>query len=84
MAQEVDLIKSVANTIDNVVEKVVGGRPVSRVLGILEAVAPANVVRRLGLPAPGDLVDRAAAEVETALKTGTLPRPPSPREIFGR
>lgn len=75
---QVNLVKSVAKTVDDLVDAVLGGRPATRLLGILEGIAPANVVRKLGAPAPGDVVDQAVAQVEHAVKSGTPPVPPAP------
>jgi len=88
LEERVNIIKSVAETIDDMFDSIIGGRPVSRILGIAESIAPANVARRLGIPAPGELVDRVFAELEGAARSGRLPTPPSPEElrrrIFGR
>ena len=82
--ERVNLIKSLADTVDDIWDAVIGGRPLTRLIDIVESIGPAKVIRKLGLPAPGDLPDRVAQEVETAVKTGTLPRPPTPEELFKR
>ncbi len=77
-----NIIKSVAKTLDDVWDAVIGGRPFERLIDTVESIGPAKVVRKLGLPAPGDLPDKVAAEIETAVKTGTFPRPPLPEELI--
>jgi len=71
---EVNLIKSLARTVDDIVDNLVGGRPASKIVDLLEDVAPANLVRRAGLPAPGDLVENAAQQAERL--ANRLPRLP--------
>ena len=79
----INFVKSTAKTIDDLVDAVIGGRPVTRLLGVLEGIAPANVVRKLGAPAPGDVVDQAVAQVEYAVKAGRPPVPPTPAVMPG-
>ena len=81
MAERINILKSVAETIDDVIDSVVGGRPLTRLINILEAIGPARVVRRLGLPAPGDIPDRIAREAEEAARAGS---PPSIEELIRR
>jgi len=79
--EKVNILKSIADTIDDIWDSVIGGRPVSRIIGIIESIGPAKISRKLGLPAPGDLPDKVAQDLETAVKTGTIPKPPSPEEL---
>ena len=79
--EKVNILKSIADTIDDIWDSIIGGRPVSRLIEIAENIAPAKVARKLGLPAPGDLPDKVAQDLESAVKTGTIPKPPSPEEI---
>lgn len=73
--RSVDLVRSIARTLDDIWDSVIGGRPLERVLDIVQSLAPANVARKLGLPAPGDFPDKVAQELENALKTGRIPSP---------
>lgn len=62
-------VEVVAETIDDVADAVIGGRPASRILRALVHIAPAPTFERLtGLPAPGKVIDtildRIADEVE--------------------
>lgn len=82
MAERINVVKSVAETVDDVIDSVVGGRPLTRLISILEAIGPAKVARKLGLPAPGDLPDKIVQEIETAVKTGTPPKLPTPEEVL--
>ena len=82
--ERVNIVWSVAETVDDIVDAVVGGRPLTRLLSIIQDIGPAKVVRRLGLPAPGDIVDRAVSEIESAVRTGTIRTPPSPEELRRR
>lgn len=82
--EKVNILKSIADTIDDIWDAIIGGRPVSRAIEILENIAPAKVARKLGLPAPGDLPDKVASDIEAAVKAGRLPMPPSPEEIRRR
>jgi len=80
-AEKVNIVKSVGETIDDLIDAIIGGRPITRLLNILENIGPAKVIRKLGLPAPGDLPDKIAQEIEASVKAGTLPRPPAPWEL---
>ena len=81
MSERVNLVESLAKTVDDLFDAVIGGRPVERLLDIAKSIAPANVARKIVGAAPGDLVDRAVAEVEMSIKSGTPPRPPRLEEL---
>lgn len=64
-----DVIKLIANTVDDVAEGIIGGRPASRILKALAHISPAATFERItGLPAPGKvidaLLDKAVNEIE--------------------
>ena len=76
MGRGVNLVRSIAVTIDDLVDAIVGGRPATRVLDALETIAPANVVRRFGVKPPGDLVDEAVVKaIASARAAGGGPKP---------
>lgn len=60
--------------VDDVLEKV--GMPKTRPL--FNALSPENILgKKLGLTAPGDLLERIVGDVDTKLPSGGgLPRPP--------
>lgn len=60
--------------IDDVLEKI--GMPKTR--PVLNAVSPENILgRKLGIPAPGELLEKMLNDVDTKLPSGGgLPKPP--------
>jgi hypothetical protein len=62
-------VEIVAETIDDIAEGIVGGRPASRILKALTHLSPAAMWKRItGLPAPGEvadaLFDKVTEEIE--------------------
>lgn len=54
----VNVAYSVAETIDDFTDSVIGIRPVGHVLEVAREIAPANVIRRVtGLPKPSEVVE---------------------------
>lgn len=60
--------------VDDVLEKV--GLPKTR--PILNAVSPENILgKKLGIPAPGDLLEKMLSDVDSKVPSGAgLPKPP--------
>ena len=82
---EVNIIKSVAKTVDDFLENIGLGRPLERLIGFVDATAPARVAKKVGLPpAPGEVADQAAKELIRSVETMTPPRPPRIEEVFKR
>lgn len=67
--QAPDLIEILANTVDDVSEALIGGRPAERLLKILAHISPAATWERVtGLPAPGEVLDRALDKLTTKIE----------------
>jgi len=54
----VNIVYSVAETVDELLDGIVGARPVGHALEVARNLAPANVIRRVtGLPKPSEIVE---------------------------
>lgn len=59
--------------VDDILEKI--GLPKTRPL--LNAISPENVVgRKLGIPPPGEVLEKMLEDIDTKLPSGRLPKPP--------
>lgn len=66
----VNVIFSAAETIDDVLDSVVGARPVTHALEIGRNIAPANVIRRVtGIPKPSEVVEEMLDKIDETIGT---------------
>ena len=73
---EVNLVRSIAKTVDDALDRLGLGKPVTALLDFLYDISPKSVLtEKLGIPAPGDVVEQVRQQIRSAFKTGTLPRP---------
>ena len=64
----VNLGYSVAETLDDVTDSVLGIRPFGTTLRLARALAPANVIKKLtNLPKPSEIVDKVLREIESKI-----------------
>lgn len=76
-----NLIEVVVNTVDDVLDDLVGMRPVEAVVTGVRTIAPANVLNNVtGVPKPSEKVTELVANMEGNLRSakGRLPNLPKP------
>jgi len=80
--QVVNYIASWAKTVDDFLDNIGLGRPVTKIVDFFEVTAPAELAKKAGLPpAPGEVIDSAVAEFLRDIETGEfLKRIPKPFE----
>jgi len=73
---EVNIVRSIAKTVDDALERLGLGKPVTALLDLLYDISPKSILtEKLGIPAPGDLAEQAKQQIRTAFRAGTLPKP---------
>lgn len=62
-------VEIVAETIDDIAEGIIGGRPAERILRLVTHIAPAPVFERItGLPAPGKVIDSVLDKIADSVE----------------
>jgi len=74
MSEGVNLVKSLAKTIDDALEGIGLGRPLEKVIEFFEATAPSKLARKVGLPpAPGEVIDSVAGSAIKGIEESKVP-----------
>ncbi len=81
----VNLVYSVAETVDELLDDIVGIRPVEHTLEVAENIAPANIIRRFtGIPKPSEVVEDVLDRIDEEEIGWRGPRFPSLPRFAGR
>lgn len=63
----------IISTVDDILKKI--GLPQSK--PVADAIAPATVLTKIGIKPPGEMIEKAFADIESKLPSGGgLPKPP--------
>jgi len=73
---KVNLVRSIAKTIDDFIDNIGLGRPFEKVIDFFEATAPSRLAKKAGLPpAPGEVVDQLVGSALYEIHRAKLPEP---------
>lgn len=74
MSERVNLVKSLAKTIDDFLDNIGLGRPLEKVIEFFEATAPSKLAKKAGLPpAPGEVADSAVGSAVKGIEESKVP-----------
>ncbi|MCL7388725.1 MAG: hypothetical protein LZ173_02145 [Thaumarchaeota archaeon] len=74
MSEGVNLVKSLAKTIDDFLDNIGLGRPLEKVIEFFEATAPSKLAKKAGLPpAPGEVVDSSVGSAIKGVEESKVP-----------
>jgi hypothetical protein len=74
MSERVNLVKSLAKTVDDFLDNIGLGRPLEKLVDFFDATAPSRLAKKAGLPpAPGEVVDSVAGSVTKGIEESKVP-----------
>jgi hypothetical protein len=74
MSEGVNLVKSLAKTVDDFLDNIGLGRPLEKLVDFFEATAPSRLAKKAGLPpAPGEVVDSAVGSALHEVRKAPAP-----------
>ena len=74
MSEKVNLVKSLAKTVDDFLDNIGLGRPLEKLVELLEAAAPSKLAKKAGLPpAPGEVADSAVGSAIKGIEESKVP-----------
>ena len=73
MAEGVNLVRSLAVTIDDLADAALGIKPASKVVNLIEDILPANVISTVtSIPKPEQTIGKALDDARAQLKSRAL------------
>jgi hypothetical protein len=74
MSERVNLVKSLAKTVDDFLDNIGLGRPLEKLVDFFEATAPSKLAKKAGLPpAPGEVVDSSVGSAIKGIEESKVP-----------